>query len=107
MLGDGCRIVALAGALASPVGDPAALDALLAIEGDPEWGAYLGSECTACHAEGGGQIPQIAGMARDDMLSALRDYKLGARENMTMQQVAAGLSAEEMAALAAYFESVE
>ncbi|QFU09058.1 Cytochrome subunit of sulfide dehydrogenase [Rhodobacteraceae bacterium THAF1] len=101
---------AVAGLLSGPASaadDAATLDALMAIEGDVEWGEYLSGECTACHAASGGRIPPLSGLPREYMLSALHDYKIGYRENATMQNVAEALGDEELAALAAYFESVE
>lgn len=85
----------------------ASLDTLMSIEGDVDWGQYLSSECTACHAASGGRIPPLAGLPREYMLSALHDYKIGFRENATMQNVAVALADDEMAALAAYFETVD
>ena len=99
----------MAGLLSGPASaeNTAHLDVLLQIDGDVEWGEYLSSECTACHADTGGRIPPIAGLPGEYMLSALYDYKTGARENATMQNVAQALGDEEMAALAAYFETVD
>ena len=87
--------------------DTTSLDTLLEIEGDVAWGEYLSSECTACHSDADGRIPRIAGLPGDYMLSALHDYRTGARENAIMQNVAQALSDDEMAALSAYFETVE
>ncbi|SEO06643.1 c-type cytochrome [Palleronia pelagia] len=84
--------------------DVAPIDALLEIEGDVAYGEYLATECTACHG-GGGRIPPLAGLPREYMLSALHDYKSGVRENATMKNVAMALGDDEMAALAAFFET--
>ena len=78
---------------------------LLAIEGDPEYGAYLAGECTTCHRAGGSGegIPSITGWPSDDFVIALQAYKRGKREHPAMQLVAGRLSDEEIAALAAHF----
>ena len=82
---------------------------LLAITGDPEYGAYLAGECTTCHrADGGAQgIPSITGWPHEDFVIALQAYKHGKREHPVMQLVAGRLSDEEIAALAAHFNRVE
>lgn len=80
--------------------------AILAIEGDVAYGAYLSSECTACHrAEGGEDIPSIAGLAPSVFITGLTAYRTGEREHQVMNMVTARLGDEEIAALAAYFES--
>ena len=78
---------------------------LLAIEGDPEYGAYLAGECTTCHRpDGTGEgIPSITGWPLDDFVIALQAYKRGKRVHPVMQLVAGRLSDEEIAALAAHF----
>ena len=79
--------------------------ALLAIRGDPDYGAYLASECTTCHRADGADrgIPSITGWPLNDFVIALHAYKRGAREHPAMQLVAGRLSDEEIAALAAHF----
>ena len=79
---------------------------ILAIEGDPEYGAYLAGECTACHRTDGTDegIPSITGWPLDDFVIALHAYKGGKRVHPVMQLVAGRLSDEEIAALAAHFQ---
>jgi cytochrome c len=98
-------VVALA--LASP-GAAAATEpatGAVAAHGDAEYGAWLASECVACHrATGRGDgIPAIDGMPRDAFVAALVAYRAGARSNPVMRTVAAGLGDAEIAALAAHF----
>lgn len=83
--------------------------AVLAIEGDADWGAYLAGECLTCHradglAEG---IPRITGWEPDDFVTAMHAYKQNWRTHPIMQMVAGRLSDEEIAALAAYFKDLE
>lgn len=81
------------------------LAAVLAIVADAEYGAYLGGECLTCHApdESDGSIPLIHGKNKADIASALLEYKHQQRTNDVMRGVAAALTDEEIAALAAYF----
>ena len=82
---------------------------LLAIAGDPEYGAYLAGECITCHRGDGAAegIPSITGWPHDDFVIALQAYKRGKRVHPVMQLVAGRLSDEEIAALAAHFSRVE
>ena len=82
---------------------------ILAIEGDPEYGAYLAGECTTCHRTDGTDegIPSITGWPLDDFVIALHAYKGGVRVHPVMQMVAGRLSDAEIAALAVYFHSAD
>ena len=82
---------------------------ILAIEGDIEYGEYLSSECTTCHQESGTDdgIPGIIGWETDDFATAMHAYKQKNREHPVMQMVTSRLSNEEVAALAAYFKSLD
>ncbi len=79
--------------------------AILAIQGDPEYGAYLSSECTTCHQVDGGDqgIPSIVFWPTEDFVIAMQAYKGQRRPHPVMQMIAGRLSDEEIAALAAYF----
>ena len=83
--------------------------AVLAIPGDPEYGAYLAGECITCHRVDGAVegIPSIVGWPVSDFVLALQAYKHGKRVHPAMQLVAGRLSDEEIAALAAHFEMGE
>ena len=78
---------------------------VLAIVGDPAYGEYLSSECTACHQASGGAdgIPSIVAWPTEDFVVAMHAYKDGIRPHPVMQMMAKRLSNEEIAALAAYF----
>ncbi len=82
---------------------------ILALKGDPEYGEYLSSECTTCHQAAGGDdgIPSIVLWPEQDFVIAMHAYKNKARENPVMQMMAGRLNAEEIAALAAYFATLE
>ncbi|MFN4271218.1 MAG: c-type cytochrome [Aliihoeflea sp.] len=83
----------------------AKVEAIMAIDGDPAYGEYLGGECATCHrrsapAEG---IPQINGIDEHHFVRAMVEYREGIRLNEVMRTTAARLSDEEIAALAAHF----
>ncbi|MDP5085611.1 MAG: c-type cytochrome [Yoonia sp.] len=82
---------------------------ILAIVGDPAYGEYLSGECTSCHqvSGAGGGIPSITNWPAENFVTAMHAYKVGVRVNPVMQMMAGRLSDEEIAALAAYFESVK
>ncbi|WP_371809427.1 c-type cytochrome [Ruegeria sp. HKCCD6604] len=83
--------------------------AILAIQGDPEYGAYLSSECTTCHQiEGSDEgIPSIVYWPDEDFVVAMHAYKDKKRPHPVMQMIAGRLSNDEIAALAAYFNNPE
>lgn len=82
---------------------------ILAIVGDPEYGEYLSSECTTCHQADGADsgIPSITQWPEEDFVIAMHAYKDKVRNHPVMQMIAGRLSDEEIAALAAYFGSLE
>ncbi|GGH61318.1 c-type cytochrome [Frigidibacter albus] len=82
---------------------------ILAIEGDAEYGAYLSSECSTCHQRDGSDqgIPSITQWPAEDFVIAMHAYKEKLRPHPVMQMMAGRLSNEEIAALAAYFATLE
>ena len=82
---------------------------ILAIVGDPAYGEYLSSECTACHQVSGANngIPSITNWPEEDFVIAMHAYKSGRREHNVMQMMAGRLGDEEIAALAAYFAEID
>lgn len=78
--------------------------------GDRALGEYLSSECTSCHQTSGkqvGGIPAIIGHPAEQFVALMNAYRERQRDNQVMQAVAARLSSEEIAALAAYYESLK
>jgi len=67
--------------------------------------------CIGCHGIPGYHtaypevyhVPKIAGQQAGYIVSALKEYKSGARWHPSMRAIAASLSEEEMAALAAHY----
>lgn len=82
---------------------------ILAIVGDRDYGEYLASECLTCHkADGTSEgIPAITGWPEEDFVIAMHAYKQKIRTNPVMQMMSGALSEEEIAALAAYFKTLE
>ena len=82
---------------------------ILALEGDPEYGAYLSGECTTCHQAQGGDdgIPSIVYWPEEDFVIAMHAYKSKQRNHPVMQMIAGRLGDEEIAALAAYFADID
>lgn len=83
--------------------------AILAIQGDPEYGEYLSSECTTCHLVDGGNegIPSITQWPEEDFVVAMHAYKRKLRPHPVMQMMAGRLTDDEIAALAAFFATLE
>lgn len=75
---------------------------------DVAFGEYLSNECVTCHQRSGNfnGIPSITGWPQETFVSALNAYRWRERNNPIMQTIADQLSDEDMAALAAYFESL-
>jgi cytochrome c553 len=78
--------------------------------GDPVAGASKNSTCQGCHGIPGYHYaypvyrePKLGGQHFEYIVSALKEYKSGARGNPTMQGVAATLSEQDMEDLAAYY----
>jgi cytochrome c553 len=93
-------VLALASCLSSPA----------FAAGDAAAGKQKSQACAACHgADGntptGPDFPRLAGQHEDYLLKALKDYKSGARKNPIMGGQVGGLSAQDLADLAAYFAS--
>jgi len=87
----------------------ATVEAIMAIDGDPAFGEYLGGECATCHrrsapSEG---IPQISGIDAHHFVRAMIEYREKIRTSEVMRTTAARLSDEEIAALAAHFSERE
>lgn len=74
-------------------------------------GKEKSATCAACHGADGVKgldetYPILAGQHRDFLERALLDYKSGKRKNAIMAGMAAALSKEDIADLAAYYASL-
>lgn len=79
------------------------------LDGDAEYGEYLSSECVTCHQVSGRAdgIPSIVGWPKNAFIRALFEYKTNVRSHQVMQNMTINLGNEEIAALAAYFGSLD
>mgnify|MGYP001380107932 CR=1 FL=1 len=77
--------------------------------GNAAKGKEKSAVCAACHGADGNSaaadFPKIAGQYPDYIATTLRHYKAGKRKNPIMAPMAANLSPEDIADLAAYFSS--
>lgn len=78
-------------------------------EGNPAAGKEKAAACAGCHGPDGNstspQFPRLAGQYADYLARALKEYQTGERSNPIMKGMAASLSAEDIADVAAYFSS--
>jgi cytochrome c553 len=82
------------------------------IKGDAAAGAKLNASCIGCHGIHGYQssfpevhrVPMISGQNAKYIIAALNAYKKGERKHGTMHAIAASLSDQDIANLAAYYE---
>lgn len=79
------------------------------LKGDATAGQAKAAACGACHGMDGNSaaptFPRLAGQSERYIVKQLSDFKAGRRENPTMLGMAAGLSEQDMADVAAYFSS--
>jgi cytochrome c553 len=77
--------------------------------GDPDAGAFVALNCSACHGEGGVSrstlVPTLAGLDRAVIFKQLDDYRSGKRLWGVMGAIAQALSLEDSAHVAAYYAS--
>jgi cytochrome c553 len=85
----------------------------LAADGDVAAGKQKTSMCIGCHGIGGYKtvypevyhVPRLGGQHAAYIVKALQEYKAGNRNHPTMRAIAAGLTDQDMADLAAYYAS--
>ena len=77
--------------------------------GSKEAGQAKAATCSACHGMDGNSLnpewPNLAGQGEPYIVRQLQAFKAGQRQNVLMSPMAAILSDEDMADLAAYFSS--
>lgn len=81
------------------------VERILALSDDVDYGEYLAGECSSCHSETinkDSNVPVIHGSTPANLVKALLEYRVGIRNNTSMEQVANGLDDESMAAIAHY-----
>jgi cytochrome c553 len=75
-----------------------------------EAGATKAATCQACHGANGNSTntewPSLAGIGADYIAEQLKNFKTGKRASPVMMPMAANLTADDMADLGAYFDSL-
>src|SRR4029453_17078672 len=79
--------------------------------GDPNKGAQRVAMCQGCHGIQGWRaafpevyrVPKLSGQNAQYIVTALKQYKAGDRGHPTMKAIAASLSDDDMANIAAYY----
>ena len=76
---------------------------------DMEFGRYLSSECMTCHgaSKSDSTIPNIHGLGESHIVEVIKAYRAKTLPNPVMQNIAARLGDDEIAALAAYFATAK
>jgi cytochrome c553 len=111
LLASVAALIALASFASSAAAQQAAA---AATQGSAQAGEKKAAMCIGCHSIPGYQasfpevhkVPMIAGQGAKYLQGALAAYKAGDRKHPTMRAIAASLSDQDMADLAAYFESL-
>jgi cytochrome c553 len=83
-------------------------------EGDAAAGHKKNHSCTGCHGIPGWRtafpevykVPKLGGQHAAYIIAALKGYKSGERKHGTMQAIAATLTEQDMADLAAYYATM-
>ena len=73
-------------------------------------GAALANACAACHGPDGrsqGAIPSIDALSAEDFVVALKAFRAETRQGTVMNRIAKGLDEADIAALAAYFATLQ
>jgi cytochrome c553 len=80
-------------------------------QGDAAAGKKKVHSCTGCHGVPGWRtaypevykVPKLGGQHQAYIIAALKGYKSGERKHPTMQAIAANMSEQDMADVAAYY----
>jgi cytochrome c553 len=103
--------IGLASFLVAVLPAPLLAQAPAAIKGDPANARGKIAMCTGCHGIAGYKasfpevypVPLIGGQSERYLQSSLESYRKGDRSHPTMRAIAAGLSDQDIADLAAYY----
>ena len=81
-----------------------------ATTGDGQHGAFIATNCNACHGEAGisavNYIPSLAGMRQETVVKQLTDFHSGHRQWAIMNAIASTLTEQDMRDIAAYYGSL-
>lgn len=73
-------------------------------------GEVISATCMSCHGPGGksqGATPSLAGLDKDYIVKAMKEFKAGARPAMVMKKYAAGYTDAEYEAVAEVFSKLK
>jgi len=97
---------AVSSALALTVGLLFGSNSALAIDE----GTMLGNTCAGCHGTNGASVgpatPNLAGMAKDTMIDAMKTYASGERKSTIMGRLAKGYTEQQITAMAEFFSKM-
>jgi cytochrome c553 len=81
-----------------------------AASGDARHAKAVVLGCASCHGEQGvspsAAFPNLAGMSREDLYKALKDYRDRKRQNPTMDGIAGALDDQQIADISAHYASL-
>ncbi len=105
------RIASLAALAVAAWLPQAALAQAPVTPGDPNRGAQKVQMCQGCHGIPGWRtafpevyrVPKLSGQSPGYIIAALKEYKSGNRSHPSMKAIAASLTEQDMADLAAYY----
>ncbi len=73
-------------------------------------GKMLGDTCASCHCTRGKSfdeyMPSLAGIDRQQLVRAMRDYRADRRASVVMNRIAKGYDDREIEAIADYFSRI-
>jgi cytochrome c553 len=85
--------------------------ALAATEPPIATGRMMGDTCASCHGTRGKSfdeyMPSLAGIDRQQLVRAMRDYRADRRASVVMNRIAKGYSDREIEAIADYFSRIK
>jgi cytochrome c553 len=73
-------------------------------------GELISATCMSCHGPGGksqGAIPGLAGLDKDYIVKAMKEFKAGTRPATIMKKHAAGYTEAEYEQMAEYFSKLK
>ena len=101
------NLIAIMALAAWAVVNPVAGSSIDGVHGDADKGKQLSQTCAGCHGVDGNSAapawPKLAGQGQRYLREQLAAFKSGVRNNAQMTPMVAGLDAQAMADLAAYF----
>lgn len=59
--------------------------------------------CTGCHPPSRGEFPRLGGHSAPDIAAAMKAFRSGEKPSTVMDRIAKGFSADEVAAIAAWY----